>query len=58
MNSVIERLEIAFNHLSMIPVTGESVDYMATARMALREAFQMLPDEKSKEPKKPETEVK
>lgn len=58
MNSVKERLEIAFNHLAMIPVTGESVDYMATARMALREAFLMLPDEKSKEPQKTEAEVK
>lgn len=55
MNPVKERLEIAFNHLAMIPVTGEAVDYMATARMALREAFQMLPDEN---PKEPETEVK
>ena len=58
MNSVKERLEIAFNHLSMIPVTGESVDHMATARMALREAFQMLPDEEPKKSKKPEAEVK
>lgn len=58
MNSVKERLEIAFNHLAMIPVTGEAVDHMATARMALREAFQMLPDEKSKEPQKTEAEVK
>lgn len=58
MNSVKERLEIAFNHLALIPVSGEYVDYMATARLALREVFQMLPDEEPKESKKPETEVK
>lgn len=58
MNPVKERLEIAFNHLALIPVSGEYVDYMATARLALREVFQMLPDEEPKESKKPETEVK
>ena len=58
MNPVKEKLEIAFNHLALIPVSGEYVDYMATARLALREVFQMLPDEEPKESKKPETEVK
>lgn len=58
MNPIKEKLEIAFNHLALIPVAGEYVDYMATVRQALREAFQMLPDENPKESKKPEAEVK
>lgn len=45
MNLVKKNLDNAFHYLSMIPVTGESVDYMAMARQALREAFQMLPDD-------------
>ena len=47
-----KHLDNAFLWLSKIPVTGESVDWMAMARQELREAFRALPDEN------PEKEVK
>lgn len=47
MNPVKKHMDNAFLWLSKIPVTGESVDYMAMARQELREAFKTLADEKS-----------
>jgi hypothetical protein len=47
-----KHLDNAFLWLSKIPVTGESVDWMAMARQELREAFRALPDDN------PEKEVK
>jgi hypothetical protein len=47
-----QHLDNAFKWLSKIPVTDESVDYMAMARQELREAFRALPDDN------PDCEVK
>lgn len=52
MDKVKKHLDSAYYWLSKIPVTGESVDWMAMARQELREAFRALPDDN------PEKEVK
>lgn len=46
MNPAKKHMDNAFRWLSKIPVTDESVDYMAMARQELREAFKALPDDK------------
>ena len=47
MDKVKKHLDSAYYWLSKIPVTGESVDWMAMARQELREAFRALPDDES-----------
>lgn len=49
MQTVKKHVDSAYLWLSKIPVSGESVDYMAMARQELREAFKALPDEKRDE---------
>jgi hypothetical protein len=46
VDKVKKHLDSAYYWLSKIPVTGESVDWMAMARQELRAAFQELPDNK------------
>lgn len=45
---VRKHMDNAFQWLSKIPVSDNSVDYMAMARQELREAFKLIPDEKVK----------
>ena len=45
---VKKHMDNAFHWLSKIPVSDNSVDYMAMARQELREAFKLIPDEKVK----------
>lgn len=49
MNPAKKHMDSAYHWLSKIPVSGESVDYMAMARQELREAFKAMPDEKRDE---------
>ena len=40
MNTVMEHIDAAYAWLSKIPVSGESVDFLAMTRQELREARQ------------------
>ena len=44
MNEVQRALETAFQALSVIPVTGDGVELMATARASLRAAYRLAED--------------
>lgn len=41
MNEVQKALDAAFRALSVIPVTGDGVELMATARASLRAAYRL-----------------
>lgn len=44
MNEIQKKLDTAYNILSRVPVSGEGVDLMATARSILRDAFKTAGD--------------
>lgn len=44
MNEIQKKLDTAYNILSRVSVSGESVDLMATARSILRDAFKTAGD--------------
>lgn len=46
MDDILKELELAFKMISTIPVTGDSVDTMAAARVKLRNAYNKLSEMK------------
>ena len=42
MNDILHELEVAYQAISSVPVTGNAVDAMALARVKLRNAYEKL----------------
>ncbi len=51
MNEVQKALDAAFQALDVIPVSGQGVELMATARASLRAAYRLAEDRQGEEKK-------